>query len=118
MRTLESASPEVVTSLRNWYQGEQHTDEEEYEYLEHLDDLVALAGRERSKDWLQKFLEKNFAAWYPLRMQKVRATRTARNIWTYHLCEPNCSPYHVRFISPTKSLPILRTQPLSYLESH
>jgi hypothetical protein len=66
---LENANPDVITSLRNWYQGE-HFDEEEYEYLEHLDDLVALAGREDSKDWLQKFLEKNFATWYPLRMKK------------------------------------------------
>ncbi|KAH6975562.1 hypothetical protein EDB80DRAFT_829917, partial [Ilyonectria destructans] len=66
---LEDANPEVVTSLRNWYQGEQHIDHEEYEYLEHSDDLAALASREGGKDFLQKILEKNFATWYPIRLK-------------------------------------------------
>jgi hypothetical protein len=65
---LENANPDVVMSLRNWYQGE-HFDKEEYEYLDQLNDLVSLAAQEGKKDWLQKFLERNFAAWYPLRLQ-------------------------------------------------
>jgi hypothetical protein len=67
---LESAGLEVVASLRNWYEGEEYTDEE-YEFLEHVDDLVALDGREGTKDWLQKILERNFATWYPLRLKRA-----------------------------------------------
>lgn len=72
------ASVKVVASLHNWYQGKQHINKEEYEFLEHVDNLATLTGREGAKDQLQKFLKKNFATQYSLRLEKK--VRWSKNI--------------------------------------
>ncbi|KAK2766076.1 hypothetical protein FQN54_007591 [Arachnomyces sp. PD_36] len=67
--SLQDASPGMVTSLRNWYEGENPVEEDEYEFLIHNDDLAALGPRGEAKSWIQSFIERRFSRWYPLRLR-------------------------------------------------
>ena len=78
MMQQEKSPPDVANSLLNWLDGIKPTTEEESHFADDPEDLLSLGGNEEGKEYLERFIEKNFSHWFttPVQFYTPRGPRS------------------------------------------